>query len=276
MQRLHRSKAAAAQTARSTPMKNHIYFLRGGAIYTTTNAPSTEAITRRSATIILTARRTPFDVHIGRRAKAHRAVAIKPLVKHEVKSDKKQRFITIAVYPLHPDYRRFRLIDNSGLLSLPRTAFASLDAQLNAIYEGRLSREQASRLFEAIVATVMRHLPEVKPLDERIERLLDLIEKKPGFSLDRLANAAGLSYHRVSHLFAETMGLPLRSFLLWRKVYRSLAMFDARNRDKLADVAREAGFTDLAHLSRTFQQAFGAPPTYFLHSGDVKVLTRPD
>jgi methylphosphotriester-DNA--protein-cysteine methyltransferase len=68
-----------------------------------------------------------------------------------------------------------------------------------------------------------------------------------------------LSYHRTSHFFAETVGVSIRTYQLWQKLYKAGAPLIAGA--SLTDAAHAAGFVDSAHYSRAFQTAFGRCPT---------------
>ncbi len=96
-------------------------------------------------------------------------------------------------------------------------------------------------------------------VDPRIGRVLDRLDLEADCALSA-AEAAGiacLSESRFSHLFVEQIGLPFRTFLLWRRLMRAVQELAAGSR--LTDAAHAAGFADSAHFSRTFQRMFGLP-----------------
>lgn len=96
-------------------------------------------------------------------------------------------------------------------------------------------------------------------VDPRIARVLDHLDHGSHSDLTA-AEAAGiacLSESRFSHLFVEQVGLPFRTFLLWRRLMRAVAELAAGKR--LTEAAHVAGFADSAHFSRTFQRMFGLP-----------------
>lgn len=96
-------------------------------------------------------------------------------------------------------------------------------------------------------------------VDPRIGRVLDRLDHG-GQSDLTAAEAAGiacLSESRFSHLFVEQVGLPFRTFLLWRRLMRAIEELAAGKR--LTEAAHAAGFADSAHFSRTFQRMFGLP-----------------
>jgi AraC-like DNA-binding protein len=95
------------------------------------------------------------------------------------------------------------------------------------------------------------------PTDFRVERMIAWAESRLGgtIGLSDAAAAVGLSPGRARHVFVEQTGLPFRAFLLWRRLNRALDLYAARQ--PLTHAAHAAGFSDSAHLSRTFRRMFG-------------------
>jgi AraC-like DNA-binding protein len=91
-------------------------------------------------------------------------------------------------------------------------------------------------------------------------------------SLDDAAATVYLSPSRFAHLFTDHVGLPFRRYMLWRKLTR--AMVCIGRGQSLAAAAHTAGFSDAAHLTRTFQQMFGIPPSLMMR-GDFFVVPAP-
>ncbi len=72
---------------------------------------------------------------------------------------------------------------------------------------------------------------------------------------DALAGIAHLSPTRFSHWFVERTGVPLRSYKKWFKLRVAMdALLDGKNP---MQAAMMAGFSDLAHMSRSFSDSFG-------------------
>lgn len=86
--------------------------------------------------------------------------------------------------------------------------------------------------------------------NERLDRTLSLADAVP---------VAGLSSSRLRHLFVEQTGLPFKTYLLWLRLSRAVASIASGSPITVA--AHEAGFSDSAHLSRTFRRMFGIAPT---------------
>src|SRR5262249_39904816 len=78
-------------------------------------------------------------------------------------------------------------------------------------------------------------------------------------SLRSLAEAVGLSPHRLMHVFTESVGIPLRPYLAWLRVQRAACAI--LGGDTLTDAALAAGFSDASHMSRTVKRRLGFPPS---------------
>jgi len=78
-------------------------------------------------------------------------------------------------------------------------------------------------------------------------------------SLKALAGIAGLSESRFMHVFTESVGVPVRPYILWLRLQR--AACDLMNGASVTTAAHAAGFSDAAHLTRTFRRMLGVTPT---------------
>ena len=254
--------------ALSSVVKDNVYQLEKGIIFTSPWVV-TRSTVRFHGMILLTARALPFAVRVGETTKNYHALAIKPLTERGLRAENVQ-LISVHVKPEHPDYPAFRAISAPGLLPLPRDAFAHLDLSLDRAYRGELTIEQANALLESVIATTLPFLPKTKPSDPRIERAIELLGNGAHPSLTDLARAMGLSYYRMSHLFKEAMGIPLRTYLLAQKVQKMSSYLGSGL--PLTAVAHACGFTDSAHMSRVTQKFHGAPPAYFFNNERVRVF----
>ncbi len=101
-----------------------------------------------------------------------------------------------------------------------------------------------------------------RPVHPRVKRLLRLLAAMPArgaVPVEELARAAGLSPGRLMHAFEESIGIPIRPYLLWLKLQRAGAAIAAGA--PLSAAAHAAGFADSAHMTRTFRRMLGAAPS---------------
>ncbi len=99
-------------------------------------------------------------------------------------------------------------------------------------------------------------------LDPRVKRALrvirDQLAEPEDISLARLARNVGLSASRLMHLFTTSVGVPLRPYVLWLRIQRATGELAAGR--SATEAAHAAGFSDAAHLTRTFRRMLGATP----------------
>jgi AraC-like DNA-binding protein len=102
-----------------------------------------------------------------------------------------------------------------------------------------------------------------KVKDKRIQLLLTELNqclhgdyiKPTNWRAAEVASQLALSESRFLHLFSEELGVSWRPYLLWRRIICAVqAMI---NSSSATDAAHLAGFSDSAHLSRTFRNNFG-------------------
>lgn len=137
-------------------------------------------------------------------------------------------------------------------------ALDTADAErLSAIVAATLTGELADPVAE--FASFIGLQPAPARSIGRIHDVLATFDRSDGdFSQESLARQLKLSRSRLSHLFAEEIGIPLRTFLLWSKLRRALA--GVAQGLSLTQAAHAGGFADSAHFSRTCVRMFGATP----------------
>jgi len=179
-------------------------------------------------------------------------------------------YVCVSVNPLHRDFRAFTMIPYPQVVPLDRARFARFEGLMAQAKEGCLKHDGAIALFDGILDAARPALPTVAPLDERAQALMRMLWIDPRCSIGKLAGHLGLSYHRTSHLFSEAVGLPVRKYQLWQKLYRAGAPLG--DGASLTEVARAAGFVDAAHFSRSFQTAYGRSPSEMFRTRRIKVF----
>lgn len=88
-------------------------------------------------------------------------------------------------------------------------------------------------------------------------------------TLASLAAAVHRSPSRLAHRFRAATGVPLRRYVLWRRL--RVAADAAMRGASLTEAAHASGFADSSHLSRTFRAAFGITPSFLFERGRLTV-----
>lgn len=144
---------------------------------------------------------------------------------------------------------------------VPEARMATCAAEYRAFIEHPLESPEIGALVRHWVQGLCAGAPPSRRLDERVTKVLAAIRQSDDLrlSIENAAAMAFLSTSRFAHLFKLQVGLPFRRYMLWRKLARAM-MVIGRERT-ISTAAHEAGFADAAHLTRTFYQMFGIPPS---------------
>lgn len=97
--------------------------------------------------------------------------------------------------------------------------------------------------------------------DARVVSTVGQLRQPSEVRMDALAADVGLSHSRLSHLFSEVVGGSPVRYRKWRRLRRAAQQLGVGA--TITDAALEAGFSDAAHLTRTFVEMLGITPGLF-------------
>lgn len=202
------------------------------------------------------------------------AVVIPPNVMHSFDG----RDALVSLLFVDPESREGRWLRNSvrgPIHAVGAERVAEFPPRLLGFMERRPSAEEAARVVGGLARSLCDGPPPLKRMDERIGRALAWVRDQESYaiSLEQAAREVFLSPSRFAHLFTDEVGLPFRRYLLWRKLNRAMQAFGRGV--TLTEAAQEGGFSDSAHLTRTFYQMFGIPPTVMLVGGEFYEIPAP-
>ncbi len=109
--------------------------------------------------------------------------------------------------------------------------------------------------------------------DNRIYNCIEVIETENlqyKDLLSTLSSTVFLSESRLSHLFKQNVGISIKRYLLWNRLKYALK-FLLTEGTNLKEASFEAGFTDQAHLTRSFKSFLGVNPVRVFNSGTVQL-----
>lgn len=146
----------------------------------------------------------------------------------------------------------------------PEARLKSCLTELQAFMQRPLESMDVSALVRHCVLAFCPGGPPSRSLDSRVTTVLRTIRESDHLrmSLEAAAGLVHLSPGRFAHLFKEQLGLPFRRYMLWRKLTR--AMLAIGRETNIAAAAHASDFADAAHLTRTFHQMFGIPPSVMM------------
>lgn len=159
-------------------------------------------------------------------------------------------------------------------LSVPLADMAGVDAAMGLLFDEafarRAGREAAiDRLVEFFVVLLLRHSIEARLValgvlaalsDSRLSKALTAMHSQPeqAWTLDSLAERAGMSRARFAAAFRSTVGAPPLDYLTdWRI---SVAQTLLRRGKSIKVVAPAVGYSSAAAFARVFARRVGASP----------------
>ncbi len=135
---------------------------------------------------------------------------------------------------------------------------AEVDAWRDALAAGL-----CSETVNAWLTSLVEHPTHGLTVDSRIHIALAYLKENIAnprcVSLSAVAAHAGLSASRFMHLFTATVGVPLRPYILWLRL--QVAAGELIRGATASKAAHLAGFSDSAHLTRTFRRMLGVTPS---------------
>jgi AraC family transcriptional regulator len=209
----------------------------------------------------------------GREWQAGRGIIVPPDVVHSY-AGRGALGAMIFIDPESIEGAWLRSTISNKITIVPEARVMPVAAALRSFRENPFSAMEIGELVRYAVSSFCAGVPPARQRDPRITRVLDVIASSEGLriSVEEAAAAAILSPSRFQHLFKQQLGLPFRRYLLWKKVTR--AMISIAREKTLAAASHAADFADAAHLTRTFHQMFGLPPS-LLMQGDLHVVASP-
>lgn len=215
---------------------------------------------------------TPFRIHQDRNAPPvlYRGFIAPPNVPHQVGSaDISSLFMWVeAESPLASAL--MTVYSPHRVSPLSNELYQQLISEPNLQLTCTTAREIVYRMYDYMGVRPF----DINPIDVRLQSVIASI-RQPRESADplltrTLATQVSLSPSRLRHLFREQVGVSIQQFMLWQKLLSAIsATLDGAS---LTEAAHKAGFSDSAHLSRTFRQMFGIKPSdIFSNSHYVQV-----
>jgi len=162
--------------------------------------------------------------------------------------------------------------------SAPKLEDARVGALVAAVNAERIAGFPSGRLFldsveQALaVALVNGHAVRRRSVQAnrgglgptRLRRVTELVhaEIEDELSLDKMAEAAGLSTPHFAQMFRRSTGESPHQFVLRQRVERATEMLRAADA-RVLDVAVACGFKTQQHFARVFRRACGVSPTKY-------------
>ncbi len=217
----------------------------------------------------------PYFIEVNGQQLQTRASLVAP------KAERKRIFavdseVALFYLPLDmPEYAGVRaVLGDASLVELPIEIFEPFIPRLQRAMRKVVSPQEIKDIVAQVVAAMTRYAPATRTApaqqDERVLKACRVLDEMPlrDFSLDAVAREVHLSSSRLRDLFKQQTGFTIGDYARWRAVWRAALLWQRGL--TITRVAEEAGFHDLAHADRAFNQVFGMNPSSVI---DPKFVT---
>lgn len=235
----------------------HLYIWERRALYATTS--NLTGWHRHFGASVAVTTGKPFRLETKTEGGEFMAALVPPNLEHRALAPE-TRMVVAIVDPDSPDFRPLlQGLSTTSIQKLDDALFKPCRKHLDQIIDGKADDRIIEKTVAAMVSVLQRDSTE--RLDERIAQVLERIRSAfpevPPLTI--LAREQGISPNRLMTLFKQSLGLPMRRYLLWLRLRECVRWLERG--DNLTDTAHAAGFADSAHLSRVFRDNFGMRPS---------------
>jgi AraC-like DNA-binding protein len=173
---------------------------------------------------------------------------------------------------------RFQPHGAAGFMAVPQHELAGVPIGLDAISpllarDLRVVQDSAAGVSEAAVLAqhVLARSLERSAVDPRVRFAVDAIQRSRGrLSIDRLAEAAGLTRRHLERRFLPAVGVSPKRLARLARFQHALQVLGSDASPSGADTALACGYADQSHFIRDFRSIAGCSPgEHLLRRGEI-------
>lgn len=227
---------------------------------------------RSTATLLVSLTGKPFTLRpLNGAPLRYRAALVAPHVARGLEADS-CGLLSLNLDPVSVNYHALRKVVGSGPIhEIDWRCFGNLRDLFAGVMHGQMQGPALHRFTTVLINAICQGRPADDMVDARVKLVMQRLQcDSEKTSLSDLANIAGLSPCRLTHLFSQEIGLSIKRYLLWAKVRRAGQLLASGK--PLVDIAHASGFSDSSHMNRTYQQYFGLSPSFLADNAKVALI----
>lgn len=157
-----------------------------------------------------------------------------------------------------------RVLAGKSLLTLDKNVTSEISEHFKKHLHTDHFEADMKQCLEDIFIPFSKHDGETYYVDDRIKQILRHINLSVTgpVTITDLKAIACLSESRLIHLFKKEIGIPVRRYVLWRRLRQALRYIEHGN--NISRAAARSGFTDAAHFNRAFVAMLGVNPSQII------------
>jgi transcriptional regulator GlxA family with amidase domain len=107
----------------------------------------------------------------------------------------------------------------------------------------------------------------VAPQENRVRKILRLIESEPAHSIHDLAEIFNLSHSHLQHLFKQQTGVQLGHLLMEQRLLKAAHLLE-RSTMSVKEIGYAVGYEHASSFIRAFERRFGLAPRSYRRQND--------
>lgn len=209
----------------------------------------------------------PFDSNVILQTEDSSVKASGLIIRNDITHSTKAEGFILFIY-INPETqlgkRLNHLLYKNNLLEIQDTVIEKIKSFINDLIKNEYSESEMLTFLTSVLLNDITQMETNYNPDSRVSNVINHIKSnlhKP-LNFKQLKDIACLSESRLIHLFKKEIGIPIRKYVLWSRLQEAIKYF--LKGKTLTQSAHLAGFSDIAHLTRTFVSMFGITPSQIL------------
>ena len=196
-----------------------------------------------------------FNISVNSKNTEVQTAVLKSKQNHQIQG-RDTTLLVILAEPLSPHGLFIQ-----SLTKKPLHYSEKLCSEINDILRKYSGNIPVRNFIDTLLLKLGKPFPPSEINDKRIKNSIDYIKENSGrvIFIHELADSIALSESRLQHLFKEKTGVPISQYVIWERMKNAIKA--ASTNQNLTAAAFDAGFSDSAHISRTFKSMFGLNPS---------------
>lgn len=198
-----------------------------------------------------------LNIKVGKEKPDAKCILVNKNVKHSFNADKRLCLTTIIEPVSDLGLALDVLLDNRDYYIVEESMADALIRQVIGLKE-QPCKDRYSDLTDEI-SRCFGLLPSHKQLDERIVSFLGMLDycDCDDHSIEGYAGKLNISASRLSHLFSEQVGIPLKKYLTLHQLEK--AFMEILQGESITKASMDAGFDSPSHFAAVVKNLMGLP-----------------
>ena len=198
-----------------------------------------------------------LDIKVGKEQPDAKCVLVNKNVKHSFNADKRLCLTTIIEPVSALGLALDVVLDSKDYYVVDESMADALIRQVICLKE-HPCKDRYSDLMD-VISECFGLLPSPKLLDERIIAFLKMLEHCDcdDHSIEEYAGELNLSASRLSHLFSEQIGIPIKKYLILHQLEKAFA--EILQGVSITKASMDSGFDSPSHFAAVVKSLMGLP-----------------